>query len=171
MIHCNTLKFQDESSLRTEKKIRVYLQHSLSWCYANFSKLMPTIHTVWLAQRNESSWVWKDTVVKVHKQGLFCKRHYPIERKKGRFSILIFIGNSCNDQVSFIWKKKITIDDIWLFVYSGLKWNQKWRSEREWEEKKDKQHFAVFVDISEICSSEFKRLIWNTTRRNYNKKL
>ena len=45
-----------------------------------FPKLMPTIHTVWLAQRNESSWVWKDTVVKVHKQGLFCKRHYPIER-------------------------------------------------------------------------------------------
>ena len=171
MIHCNTLKFQDESSLRTEKKIRVYLQHSLFWCHANFSKLMPTIHTVWLAQRNESSWVWKDTVVKVHKQGLFCKRHYPIERKKGRFSILIFIGNSCNDQVSFIWKKKITIDGIWLFVYSGLKWNQKWWSEREWEEKKDKQQFAVFVDTSEICSSEFKRLIWNTTRRNYNKKL
>ena len=34
--------------------------------------------------------MWKDTVVKVHKQGLFCRRHYPIERKKGRFSILIF---------------------------------------------------------------------------------
>ena len=43
--------------------------------------------------------------------------------------------------------------------------------ERMGRKKKDKQHFAVFVDISEICSSEFKRLIWNTTRRNYNKKL
>ena len=70
-----------------------------------FPKLMPTIHTVWLAQRNESSWVWKDTVVKDHKQALLCKRHYPIEMKKGRFSILIFISNSCNEQVSFIWKK------------------------------------------------------------------
>ena len=138
MIHCNTLKFQDESSLRTEKKIRVYLQHSLFWCYANFSKLMPTIHTVWLAQRNESSWVWKDTVVKVHKQGLFCKRHYPIERKKGRFSILIFIGNSCNDQVSFIWKKKnhnrryMAFRLLWIEMESEMMvWERMGRKKRQ----------------------------------------
>ena len=113
--------FKTNLAYEPKKKIRVYLQHSLFWCYANFSKLMPTIHTVWLAQRNESSWVWKETVVKVHKQGLFCKRHYPIERKKGRFSILIFISNSCNDQVSFIWKKK-SQSTIYGFS-STLDWN------------------------------------------------
>ena len=90
-----------------------------------FPKLMLTIHTVWLAQRNESSWVWKDTVVKVHKQRLFCKRHYPIERKKGRFSILIFMSNSCNDQVSFIWKKKLSQSTIYgsscTLVWNGIR--------------------------------------------------
>ena len=43
LIHRNTLKFQDESSLWTDQKSA--LQHSLVWRYANFSKLMPTIHT------------------------------------------------------------------------------------------------------------------------------
>ena len=38
----NTLKFQDEFSLRIDQKSA--LQHSLFGRYANFSKLMPTIH-------------------------------------------------------------------------------------------------------------------------------
>ena len=42
LIHCNTLKFQDKPILRTGQKSA--LQHSLFWRYANFSKLMRTIH-------------------------------------------------------------------------------------------------------------------------------
>ena len=40
---CNTVKFQDESSLRTDQKSA--LQHSLFRRYANFSKLMLTTGT------------------------------------------------------------------------------------------------------------------------------
>ena len=42
LIHCNTLKFQDKPILRTGQKSA--LQHSLFWRYANFSKLMRTVH-------------------------------------------------------------------------------------------------------------------------------
>ena len=42
MIHRNTLKFQDKPILRTGQKSS--LQHSLFWRYANFCKLMRTIH-------------------------------------------------------------------------------------------------------------------------------
>ena len=42
MIHCSTLKFRDKPILRTGTKF--VLQHSLFWRYANFSKLMRTIH-------------------------------------------------------------------------------------------------------------------------------
>ena len=42
LIYCNTLKFQDKPILWTDQKSA--LQHSLFWRYANFSKLMRTIH-------------------------------------------------------------------------------------------------------------------------------
>ena len=42
LIHCNILKFQDKPILRTCQKSA--LQHSLFWRYANFSKLMRTVH-------------------------------------------------------------------------------------------------------------------------------
>ena len=43
LIHCNVLKFQDKPILQTCQNSA--LQHSLFWPYANFSKIMPTIHT------------------------------------------------------------------------------------------------------------------------------
>ena len=43
LIHCNILKFQDKPILRTCQKSA--LQHSLFWRYANFSKIIRTIHT------------------------------------------------------------------------------------------------------------------------------
>ena len=42
-IHCSTLKFQDKPIPLTSQKSA--LQHSLFWRYANFSKIMRTIHT------------------------------------------------------------------------------------------------------------------------------
>ena len=43
LIHCNILKFQDKPILRTCQKSALW--HSLFWRYANFSKIMRTIHT------------------------------------------------------------------------------------------------------------------------------
>ena len=43
LIYYNTLKFQDELSPKTGQNSA--LQSSLFWRYANFSKLIPTLHT------------------------------------------------------------------------------------------------------------------------------
>ena len=70
--YCNTLKFQDKTILRTGQKSA--LQQSLFWRYANFSKLMRTIH-ISMTSKFQCEYCQCFTIKRCDKFKLKCTSH------------------------------------------------------------------------------------------------